>query len=206
MATSGFTPSVRSGGRTRCCLGSMLRRWRMLEKRRRRIEGGLKMTPDDSKPAIPTTTPTDGTKTRKIVANMLAVVCVVMFLLGLVHFAGLPLILEADRSGAINLPSIEEKGMGFHLVREQIANGLLMVGVDRCVFGAILLLCVPALGKGSRLAWRICMVIGSFTFVGYTALVLLIFDSFHLVPYLMPAMGLLILVPILVARHSFTVE
>lgn len=166
----------------------------------------MTITPDDGRPVIPATTSPDGVRTRKLVANTLAVVGVVMVLLGLVHFAGLPLILEANKSGAINLPSIEEKGMGFHLVREQIANGLLMVGVDRCVFGAILLLCVPALGKGSRLAWRICMVIGVFTFVGYTALVLLIFEHFHLVPYLMPAMGLLILVPLLLARRSFTVE
>src|ERR1019366_6783341 len=120
---------------------------------------------------IPTTTPTDGVRTRKIVAHSLAVVGVVMVLLGLVHFAGLPLILEANKSGAINLPSIEEKGIGFHLVQEQVANGLLMVGVDRCVFGAILLLCVPELRKGRKIAWRICMVIGLFTFVGYTALV-----------------------------------
>src|SRR5205807_3722025 len=135
--------------------------------------------------AIPTTSP-DDVGTRKIVANTLAVVGVVMILLGLVHFAGLPLILEANKSGAINLPSIEEKGMGFHLVREQIANGLLMVGVDRCVFGAILLTCVPALKKGRRLAWRICMVIGLFTFVGYLSLVLLIFEQFHPVPFVMP--------------------
>lgn len=75
-------------------------------------------------------------------------------LMGLVHFAGLPLILEANQNGTINLPSIEGKGLGFHLLREQVANGVLMVGVDRCVFGAILLLCVPALRKGSRIAWR----------------------------------------------------
>jgi hypothetical protein len=162
------------------------------------------MTPDNGKPATPT--PSDGVVIRKIIANALTVLGVVMVLLGLVHFAGLRLILEANKSGAINLPSIEDKGLGFHLVREQVANGLLMVGVDRCVFGAILLLSVPALRKGSRIAWRICVVIGLFTFVGYTALVLLIFEHFHLVPYLMPAMGLLILVPLLVARRSFTVE
>jgi len=156
------------------------------------------MKPDNGKPAIPATTSTDGTKTRNVVGNTLAVVGVVMVLLGLVHFGGLPLVLEANKNGTINLPSIEDKGLGFHLLREQVANGLLMVGVDRCVFGAILLLCVPALRKGSRLAWRICTVIGLFTFVGYTALVLLIFEHFHLVPYLMPAMGLLILVPLLV--------
>lgn len=164
----------------------------------------MTMTPDNGKPAIPTTS--DGMRTRKIVANTLGVVGVVMVLLGLVHFAGLPLILEANKSGAINLPSIEDKGLGFHLLRKQVANGLLMVGVDRCVFGAILLLCVPALKKGSRLAWRICMVIGLFMFVGYTALVLLIFEHFHLAPYLMPAMGLFILMPLLLARRSFTVE
>ena len=164
----------------------------------------MTMTSDDGKPLIPTTS--DDVGTRKLMAIFLAVVGVVMVLLGLVHFAGLPLILEANKSGAINLPSIEEKGMGFHLVREQIANGLLMVGVDRCVFGAILLLCVPALRKGSRTAWRICMVIGLFTFVGYTALVLLIFEHFHLVPFVMPAMGLLILVPLLLAWRSFTAE
>ena len=161
----------------------------------------MTMTPDDT-----TTTPADGTRTRKIVANTLGVVGVVMVLLGLVHFAALPLIMEANKNGTINLPSIEDKGLGFHLLREQVANGILMVGVDRCVFGAILLLCVPALRKGSRIAWRICVVIGLFTFVGYTALVLLIFEHFHLVPYLMPAMGLLILVPLVFARRSFTAE
>lgn len=164
----------------------------------------LTMTPDDDKPAIPT--PTDGVRTQKLVAHALAVVGVVLVLLGLVHFGGLPLILEANKNGTINLPSIEDKGLGVHLLREQVANGLLMVGVDRCVFGAVLLLCVPALRKGSRLAWRICMVIGVFTFVGYTALVLLIFEHFHVVPFVMPAMGLLILVPLLVARRSFTAE
>jgi hypothetical protein len=164
------------------------------------------MAPDDGKSLVPTTTLTDGERSRKVVANTLAVVGVVMVLLGIVHFGGLPLILEANKSGAINLPSIEEKGLGFHLVREQVANGILMVGVDRCVFGAILVLCVPALRKGSRFAWRICMVIGLFTFLGYTALVLLIFEHFHLVPFLMPAMGLLILVPLVFARRSFTVE
>ena len=166
----------------------------------------MTMTPDDGKPLIPTTISTDDVRTRKIVAIFLAVVGVVMTLLGLVHFAGLPLIMEANKSGAINLPSIEEKGMGFHLVREQVANGLLMVGVDRCVFGAILLQCVPALRKGSRIAWRICMVIGLFTFFGYTALVLLIFEQLHPVPFVMPGMGLLILVPLFIARRSFTAE
>lgn len=161
----------------------------------------MTMTPDDT-----TTASTDCMRTRKIVSIALAVVGAVMVLLGLVHFAGLPLILEANKSGAINLPSIEEKGIGFHLVREQVANGILMVGLDRCVFGAILLLCVPALRKGSRIAWRIWVVIGLFTFVGYTALVLLIFEYFHLVPFVKPAMGLLIFVPLLFARHSFTVE
>ena len=166
----------------------------------------MKMSPDDGKPQISSTSSADGRRTRKVVAHTLAVVGAVMVLLGLVHFAGLPLILEANRSGAINLPSIEEKGIGFHLVREQVANGILMVGVDRCVFGAILLLCVPALRKGSRLAWRICVVIGLFTFVGYTALVLLIFEHFHLVPLVMPAMGLLVLVPLVIAQGRFAVE
>jgi hypothetical protein len=164
------------------------------------------MAPDNGETLLVTTTPAGGTRIRRIVAHTLAVLGVAMVLLGLVHFAGLPLILEANRSGAINLPSIEEKGVGFHLVREQIANGILMVGVDRCVFGAILLLCVPALKKGSKLAWRICVVIGLFTFVGYTALVLIIFEHFHLVPFVMPAMGLLIIVPLLFARRSFTAE
>ncbi len=138
----------------------------------------MTMTPDDDKPLI--STPTDGVKIRQIVANTLAVVGVVMVLLGLVHFAVLPRILEANKIGAINLPSIEEKGIDFHLVREQVANGVLMVGVDRCVFCAILLPSVPALRKG-RTALPICIVIGLFTFVGYTALVLLIFEHFHLV-------------------------
>ena len=40
----------------------------------------------------------------------------------------------------------------------------------------------------------------------YSALVLLIFEHFHLVPFVMPGMGLLILVPLLIARCSFTVE
>ena len=164
------------------------------------------MTPDDSMPPIPTTPPTDDVRTRKVVAIALAVVGVVLVFLGLVHFAGLPLILEASKNGAINLPSIEDKGLGFHLIREQVANGLLMVGVDRCVFGAILLLCGPELRKGRRIAWRICMVIGLFTFVGYTALVWIIFEHFHLVPFVMPAMGLLILVPLWLARRSFTAE
>lgn len=141
-----------------------------------------------------------------VVAYTLGVIGTVMILFGIVHFAGLPLILEANKNGTINLPSIEDKGLGFHLLREQIANGVLMVGVDRCVFGAILLLCVAELKKGRRLAWRICMVIGSFTFVGYTALVWLIFERVHLPPLIMPAIGLFILVPLLVARRSFTAE
>lgn len=150
--------------------------------------------------------PPPSLKTRTVVAYTVGAIGVVMVLLGLVHFGGLPLILEANKNGTINLPSIEEKGLGFHLLREQVANGLLMVGVDRCVFGAILLLCVPELKKGRRFAWRICVVIGSFTFVGYTVLVLLVFERFHLPPFLMPAIGLFILVPLLVARRSFTTD
>src|SRR3954464_7192119 len=79
------------------------------------FEDGMTMTPDHGTPAIPTTS--GGVVVRKIVAHTLAVVGVVMVLLGLVHFGGLPLILEANSSDAINLPSIEKKGMGFHLVR-----------------------------------------------------------------------------------------
>lgn len=40
------------------------------------------MTPDDGKPLMPTITPTDGATTRKIVANLLAVVGAFMVLLG----------------------------------------------------------------------------------------------------------------------------
>src|SRR5437764_9602309 len=81
----------------------------------------LTMTPDDGKPLIPTTS--DDVGTRKVIAISLTVLGVVMVLLGLVHFAGLPLILEANKNGTINLPSIEDKGLGIHLLREQVANG-----------------------------------------------------------------------------------
>ena len=164
----------------------------------------MTMTHDDGRPAMPTTS--ECVRSRKIVAHALAGLGAVMVLLGIVHFAGLPLILDANKNGTINLPSIEDKGLGFHLLRAQVANGVLMVCVDRCVFGAILLLCVPELKRGRRLAWRICMVIGSFTFVGYTALVWLVFERVHLPPLIMPAIGLLILVPLLFARRSFTAE
>src|SRR5947208_11357511 len=102
--------------------------------------------------------PPPSLKTRTVVGYTVGAIGAAMVLLGLVHFAGLPLILEANKNGTINLPSIEDQGLGFHLLREQVANGVLMVGVDRGVFGAILLLCVPELKKGRRFAWRICVV------------------------------------------------
>ena len=48
-------------------------------------------------------------------------------------FGGLPLILEAAKSGGINLPSIEDEGAGFQLLREPVVYGLLTVGVDRII-------------------------------------------------------------------------
>ena len=62
----------------------------------------------------------------------MATVGVIFVLLGLMHiFGSLPLILEAAESGGINLPSIEDEGAGFQLLREPVVYGLLTVGVDR---------------------------------------------------------------------------
>jgi hypothetical protein len=74
--------------------------------------------------------------------------------------------LEANTNGGTNLPSFEEMGLGYHLAREPVLWGLLIVGVDRCLFGAILLFCVPDLKHGRKTAWRICMAIGLFIFLG----------------------------------------
>ena len=148
---------------------------------------------------------TGATRTRKIVAHTLAVLGVVLVLLGLVHFVGLPLVLEANKNGATNLPSIEDTGVGYRLFREPVFYGLLSVGVDRCLFGVILLLCVPELKKGRSIVWRICMVIGLAMLLGYTPLIWTTFERLHLPPLVMPAIGLLIVVPLLLGRHSFTV-
>lgn len=148
----------------------------------------------------------DTDRTRKIVAYALAVMGVIMILLGLVHFLGLPMILEANKNASTGLPSIEEPGIGFRLTREPVFYGLMSVGVDRCLFGVILLLCVPALKEGRRFAWRICIVIGLFIFVGYTPLVWIFFERVHLAALVMPAIGLLILMPLLIGRRIFTVE
>ena len=148
----------------------------------------------------------DTDRTRKIVAYALAAVGVVMILLGLVHFLGIPMILEANKNGTTGLPSIEETGVGFRLTREPVFYGLLSVGVDRCLFGVILLLCVPALKEGRRFAWRICVVIGLFMFVGNAPLIWLVFERVHLPVVVMPAIGLLILMPLLMGRRVFTVE
>lgn len=145
-------------------------------------------------------------RTRKIVANTLAVLGVALVLIGLFHvFASLPLVLEANKNGATNLPSIEE-GVSYRLFREGVFFGLLTVGVDRCVFGAVLLLCVADLKRGRKTAWRICLVIGLLIVVGYLPLVWITFERVHLPPLAMPAIGLLILVPLLLGRHSFSVE
>lgn len=56
-------------------------------------------------------------------AHTLAVVGVVLILLGLVHLAALPLVLQANKSGGLNRPSIEDVGMGFHLAREPVLWG-----------------------------------------------------------------------------------
>jgi len=98
---------------------------------------------------------TGAMRTRKIVAHTLVVMGVVLILLGLVHFVGLPLVLEANKSGATNLPSIEDTGVGFHLTHEPVFYDLLTVGVDRCPFGAILLLCVPELGERHEIGYLI---------------------------------------------------
>jgi len=148
----------------------------------------------------------DTDRTRKIVAYALAVMGVVMSLLGLVHFLGLPMVLEANKNGTTGLPSIEETGVGFRLTREPVFYGLMSVGVDRCVFGAIILLCAPALKEGRRFAWRICMVIGLFISAGYAPLVWIFFERVHLAALVMPATGLLILIPLLIGRRVFTVE
>jgi len=137
----------------------------------------------------------------------MATVGVALILLGLVHtIAGLPLVTKAVEDGAINLPSIKETGVRFQLLREPVVYGVLSLGVDRCVFGVILLLCVPALKKGSRLVWRICMAIGSLFVVGYTPLICIVFEGVHFPALVMPAFGLAVVVVLLVGRRSFTVE
>ena len=113
--------------------------------------------------------------------------------------------MEATQNGGINLPSVRDTGVGIHLSREPIIYGHLFMGVDTCVFGAILLLCAPELMKGRRSAWRICMLIGLIEFVGYT-LVWIIFERAYLRPLVIPAIGLLILVPLVLTRRVFTVE
>ena len=131
---------------------------------------------------------------------------VVLVLLGLVHtIAGLPLILKAVNEGGINLPSIEDTGVRFQLLREPVVYGVLSLGVDRCVFGVILLLCVPELTKGSRLAWRICMAIGLLFVIGYTPLICIVFERAHLPALVMPVTGLAIVVVLLIGRRGFSV-
>jgi hypothetical protein len=145
-------------------------------------------------------------RSRGIVAAIVAVVGVAIVLLGLVHLAALPLVQEANRSGGINLPSIEDTGFRIQLNREMVLYGLLLVGVDRLAFGVILLLCVPALKKGRRLAWRIGVVIGSLIVVGYTPLVWVLFEGVHWQPLVMPALGLVIVVPLWIGHRGFTSE
>lgn len=143
---------------------------------------------------------------RKVVAIFLAVVGVAMIFIGLAHnIVGLRLVLEATQNGGINLPSIRDTGVGIHLSREPIIYGHLFMGVDTCVFGAILLLCAPELVKGRRSAWRICMLIGLTEFVGYTV-VWIVFEHAHLRPLVMPSIGLMILVPLVHIRRGFTIE
>ena len=73
---------------------------------------------------------------RKVVAYTVATVGVAFVLLGLLHtIAGVPLVLEAVKTGGINLPSIEDTGVRFQLLREPVVYGVLSLGVDRCVFG-----------------------------------------------------------------------
>ena len=129
---------------------------------------------------------------------------VIFVLLCLVHtIAGLPLALKAVNDGGIDLPSIEDSGIRSQLLREPVVYGILSVGVDRCVFGVILLLCVPELKKGGRLAWRICMTIGSLLVVGCTPLIWVAFEGVHLPALVMPALGLIILVVLIVDRRRF---
>lgn len=146
-------------------------------------------------------------RTRRIVAYMLGSLGVVLVLAGLGHvLGGLPLVMEANKPGAINLPSFEDVGIGFHLAREPVLFGLLTVGVDRCLFGVILLLCVADLKSGRKVAWRICLAVGLLISVGYMPFVWIVFEHVHMAPLVMPAIGVLILVPLLLGRHSFTVE
>jgi len=56
----------------------------------------------------------------------------VFVLLGLIHiFGGMTLILGAAKNGGVNLPSIEDEGAGYQLLREPVVYGLLSLGVDR---------------------------------------------------------------------------
>ena len=88
-------------------------------------------------------------RSRNVVATILAVVGAVLVFFGLVHtIGGLPLGLQAIRNGAINVPSIEDAGFGYHFIREHV----------------------------------------------------------HWLPRVMPAIGLLIFVPLLLVRGSFTIE
>jgi len=147
-------------------------------------------------------------KNRKLVAYTMATVGAIFVLLGLLHiFAGTPLILKAAKSGGINLPSIEDEGAGFELLREPVVYGLLTVGVDRIIFGSmILLLCVPELKNGSRFAWRICMAIGFLLLVGNLPLIWVSFERVHVLPLILPAIGLIILVAFFFGRRRFAVE
>lgn len=146
------------------------------------------------------------TRTRRIVAHTMATAGAIFVLLGLLHiFLSLPLILEAAKSGGINLPSIEDEGAGFQLLREPVVYGLLSLGLDRIVLGVILLLCVPELKKGSRFAWRICMAIGFLLLVGNVPLIWVSFERVHVLPLIMPAFGLIILSVLAVGRRSFAV-
>lgn len=144
------------------------------------------------------------TRTRNLVANTIATVGTLFVLLGLIHiFGGLPLITNAAKSGGINLPSIEDEGAGFQLLREPVVYGLLSLGVDRIILGVILLLCVPELKKGRRFAWRICVAIGFLLLVGNLPLIWVSFERVHVLPLIMPAFGLLIMLTLLFGRRSY---
>jgi len=146
------------------------------------------------------------TRSRTFAVSTVATVGVIFVLLGLVHtIAGLPLVLKAVEDGGINLPSIEDTGVRFQLLREPVVYGILSLGVDRCVFGVILILCVPELKKGNRLAWRICMAIGMLFVFGYTPLICIVFERANVPALVMPAFGLVIVVVLLVGRRGFSV-
>jgi hypothetical protein len=145
-------------------------------------------------------------RSRRVVASILGVVGGVSILLGLVHFVALPLVLEANRGAGTNLPSCEDTAVGFRLTREPVFYHFQMSGVDRLAFGTILLLCVPALRQGRKLAWRIGAVIGSFLAVGGTALVWALFPRIHPAPLFMPVLGSVVLVSLVLCRRGFTLE